>query len=692
MPGNLRGGAVSNTSQKPMKGIRLTGSKETVSLFVPGRLCLFGEHSDWAAIHRLMNADIAPGRAIVTGIEQGIASLAACDRRFRVTSAAPQLADFWTDFNIPFEARRLEEVARSDSFFAHCAGSASYMLEHYPVGGVHLHLTDMPLPLKKGLSSSAAICVTVVRAFNLLYRLGLSTADEMEAAFRGEERTRSRCGRLDQACAFGVRPVLMNFDGNDVAAEPIPVGGEIRLVFADLCAGKNTVRILSDLSRAYPFGATAADRALHRALGADNLQITDRAVELLRAGDAKSLGALMTQAQKIFDRKVAPHSPDELRSPRLHAVLADPIVRRLSWGGKGVGSHGDGSVQLVARNAECQCQLVRRLKDLGTRPYELILPVGPIGVRSLADSSADHSVVSRRVAKSTRTIRKAIIPVAGLASRLYPASRAVRKEFFPVVDRNGLAKPAVLVLLEELVESGIDEICLVLAREEDRTAYDRLFAPPEPTLRKKLTGAALRVAAAIKKIARRVTFAYQPDPRGFGDAVFRTRSFAGSQPVLLMLGDTLYRSGGTIPCAAQLIDAFRRTGKPLVAVQAAPAEKGELCGMVRGDWIDPAERLMRINTVAEKPGAAKARRSMSVRRRDGSRSCYALFGQYILTPALYAELEKSITSKRRGEVDLSGALDALARRGELLGFVTDGESFDLGTPELYRQSVRLWPE
>ena len=675
------------------KDIRLTRAKETVSLFVPGRLCLFGEHSDWAAIHRLMNAEIEPGRAIVTGIEEGISSRASVDRRFRVTSSAPQLADFWTDFDVPFKAGPLKEVAQSGAFFAHCAGTASYMLEHYPVGGVHLHLTDMTLPLKKGLSSSAAICVTVVRAFNSLYRLGLTTSDEMEAAFRGEERTRSRCGRLDQACAFGIRPVLMDFDGNDVAAEPIPIGGEIRLVFADLCAGKNTVKILSDLSRAYPFGASAADRALRRALGADNLEITARAVEYLRAGDARRLGALMTRAQKIFDRKVAPHSPDELRSPRLHAVLADPVVRRLAWGGKGVGSHGDGAVQFVARSADSQLRLKRRLLELGTRPYELTLsPSRTDGAANVRTGKFVETTRPDLAAPKARTVRKAVIPVAGLASRLYPASRAVRKEFFPVVDRDGLAKPAVLILLEELVESGIDEICLVLAREEDRAAYDRLLAPPEPFLRKKLSDAAAGEAAKIKKIARRVAFAYQPDPRGFGDAVFRTRAFAGGEPVLLMLGDTLYRSAVGTPCAAQLADAYRAAEKPIVAVQAAPPEKGELCGMVRGAWLDSAERLMAGDAVAEKPGAAEARRAMTVRRRDGSRSCYALFGQYILTPALYAELEKAIAAEKRGEVDLTGALDALARRGELLGFVPEGESFDLGTPELYRRSIGRWPE
>ena len=77
----------------------------------------------------------------------------------------------------------------------------------------------MDLPLKSGLSSSAAICVLVARAFNKLYKLHMNTQGEMQAAFRGEQRTPSRCGRLDQACAYGVKPVLMEFDGVEIGSK-----------------------------------------------------------------------------------------------------------------------------------------------------------------------------------------------------------------------------------------------------------------------------------------------------------------------------------------------------------------------------------------------------------------------------------------------------------------------------------------
>ena len=181
-------------------------------IFVPGRLCLFGEHTDWAGKYRTMNAEIVPGAALVTGIEQGIHATIEKATTFKMTSEAPEIADTWKDFECRMEFQELKEIAKSGSFFCYCAGVASYMLEWYKVGGVHIHLTKMDMPMKSGLSSSAAICVLVCRAFNQLYNLNLNTMGEMNIAYWGELRTASRCGRLDQACAFGVRPVKMTFD------------------------------------------------------------------------------------------------------------------------------------------------------------------------------------------------------------------------------------------------------------------------------------------------------------------------------------------------------------------------------------------------------------------------------------------------------------------------------------------------
>ena len=223
-----------------------------MNIFVPGRLCLFGEHSDWAGHYRTMNAEIPPGVAIVTGIEEGIYAEVEKATEFEVISEADEIKGAWSDFSCRMSDTDLKRVARSGSFFCYCAGVASYMLEWYNVGGVRIKITKMTLPIKSGLSSSAAICVLVARAFNKLYKLNLNTMGEMNIAYWGELRTSSRCGRLDQACAFGVRPNLMIFDGDEVEVKALTVKNHLYWVFADLCATKNTIKILRDLNKVYP--------------------------------------------------------------------------------------------------------------------------------------------------------------------------------------------------------------------------------------------------------------------------------------------------------------------------------------------------------------------------------------------------------------------------------------------------------
>ena len=233
-----------------------------LELFVPGRLCLFGEHTDWAGKYRTMNADIVPDASIVTGIEQGIYAEVEKSSIFEMYSEAPEIADIWQDFACRMSESELKNVAKSGSFFSYCAGVASYMLEWYQVGGVKITLKKMTLPMKSGLSSSAAICVLVARAFNKLYQLNLNTMGEMNIAYLGELRTSSRCGRLDQACAFGVKPNLMTFDGDEIEVRSLNVKKHLYWVFADLCAEKDTIKILSDLNKAYPFASTDEEKNL----------------------------------------------------------------------------------------------------------------------------------------------------------------------------------------------------------------------------------------------------------------------------------------------------------------------------------------------------------------------------------------------------------------------------------------------
>ena len=631
-----------------------------LKLFVPGRLCLFGEHTDWAGHYRTMNADIQPGASIVTGIEQGIYAEVEKSPIFEMHSDAPEITGVWHDFSCRMNEAELKRVAKSGSFFCYCAGVASYMLEWYKVGGVRIRITSMTLPMKSGLSSSAAICVLVARAFNLLYNLNLNTLGEMNIAYVGELRTSSRCGRLDQACAFGVKPNLMTFDGDEIEVRSLNVKKHLYWVFADLCAEKDTIKILSDLNKAYPFPTTEAERKEHEALGEKNLEIVDRAIRFMAEGDAESLGRLMTEAEALFNSQVAPMSP-ALKSPKLDAVLADPAIQPLVWGGKGVGSHGDGSVQFLARSEEAQTQLTAYLNEHGMKAYSLTL-------------------------KPVHTVRRAIIPVAGFGTRLYPATRALKKDFFPIPCPDGMVRPVILILLEELVQSGIEEICLVLGSEEERQQYADYFERPlEEEHLRKLNPEAQEYENHILDIGKRLHYVYQKEKRGFGHAVYQAAQFAGNEPVMLLLGDTLYRSDSNKPCALQMVEEYERYNSLMVSIHPIPLAEVSRYGILHGVWEDKGSHVLSVDTMHEKPKASYAEEFLGVRNKNGEKEYYSVFGQYILTPEVFSQLHEDIMQKEiEGdhvtEIELTSALEAVRKRSGMMGVRLQGRMFDMGNP------------
>jgi UTP-glucose-1-phosphate uridylyltransferase/galactokinase len=641
---------------------------EMIKLFVPGRLCLFGEHTDWAGHYRTMNAQIAQGAAIVTGIEQGITAEVERSSIFEVQSVAPQLDASWRDFACRMDEQELKRVARSGSFFCYCAGVASYMLEWYKVGGVRIKITEMSLPMKSGLSSSAAICVLVARAFNQIYNLNLNTLGEMNIAYLGELRTSSRCGRLDQACAFGVKPNLMTFDGDEIEVKTLNVKRELHWVFADLMGEKNTIKILADLNKCYPFPSNEQEEALHQALGVKNQDIVDRAIKYMAEGDVPALGALMTEAEQLFDSAVAPMCIDELAAPKLHAVLDDEYIKSLSYGGKGVGSHGDGSVQFLARDAECQQKIVDYLTAKGMPAYKFTL-------------------------QPVHTVRKAIIPLAGFGTRLYPATRCMRKDFFPIPCSDGMVRPVILILLEELVKSGIEEICLVLGGEEDRQKYVDFFERPlaDDHLRK-LNAECQEYENRIIDIGKRLRYVYQREKRGFGHAVFQAADFAHGEPVLLMLGDTLYRSTSNKPCALQLIEDFEHTNCLTIGLYPVDVSEVSHFGIMSGVWEDKKCRMLRVGKLHEKPKASFAEEFLGVRNSEGQKEYCSVFGQYILTPEVFEQLEADIKAadanpNAQGEIELTTALDKVRQRTGMYGVRLRGERFDMGNPQALVNTV-----
>ncbi len=639
-----------------------------LKLFVPGRLCLFGEHTDWAGHYRTMNADILPGASIVTGIEQGIYAEVEKSTIFEMHSDAPELSDVWRDFSCRMSEQELKRVAKSGSFFSYCAGVASYMLEWYKVGGVRIRITEMTLPMKSGLSSSAAICVLVARAFNLLYNLNLNTLGEMNIAYLGELRTSSRCGRLDQACAFGVKPNLMTFDGDEIEVKPLNVKKTLYWVFADLCAEKDTIRILSDLNKAYPFASTEAEQNLHKALGEWNHDIVNKAIKYMASGDAEGLGQLMTHAEEMFDQHIAPMSP-ALWAPKLHEVLHDPQIQPMVWGGKGVGSHGDGSVQFLARSEEDQQRLHDYLNAQGMKAYTLTL----------------HPV---------HTVRKAIIPVAGFGTRLYPATRVLKKDFFPIPCPDGMVRPVILILLEELVKSGVEEICLVLGSKEERQQYKDFFDRPlsEEHLRK-LPAEAQEYENEILSIGKRLRYVYQNEKRGFGHAVYQAAEFAGGDPVLLLLGDTLYRSNSNKPCALQLIEKYERYNQLMVSIHPVPLAEVSHYGIMSGVWENKERTELNVAVMMEKPKASYAEEFLWVRNSSGVKEYFSVFGLYILTPEVFEQLAEDIASNDgTHEVELTAALDAVRQKSGMMGVRLNGEMFDMGNPTALRRCVQHFAE
>jgi len=330
-----------------------------VKLFVPGRLCLFGEHSDWAAEY-----GVHPGHCLVIGTDQGLLAEARAGERFAVETELPdelgRPSGRRRQMSCPWDAATLLSAAKDEEeFFRYCAGVAYEMFQRAGVaGGVDLRITRMDLPLRKGVSSSAAVCILVARAFDAVYGLGLFPHELMETAYLGEKLTGSQCGRMDQACIYGKTPVLLTFQKSaGVRVEPIFPERDVAMFFVDLAGKKDTVKILADLQAAYP-----RDKELAAGLGETNERIVRQAYRALTAGDAAWLGELMREAQANFDRRVAPCSPAELASPLLHRLLAWADIASHVHGGKGVGSQGDGTAQFVARSAADRDEAMRKIE------------------------------------------------------------------------------------------------------------------------------------------------------------------------------------------------------------------------------------------------------------------------------------------------------------------------------------------
>lgn len=635
-------------------------------IFVPGRICLFGEHSDWAGGYRRINADIEKGYALIAGTNQGIyANVEPHPTALVLTSTTPDGMRHGP-YEIPMEPKALLDEAQRGGFWSYIAGVAYQMLTNYHVRGLIIDNTHTDLPVKKGLSSSAAISVLVARAFNRVYDLKLTTRGEMEIAYQGEITTPSRCGRMDQGCAFGNRPVLMTFDGERLDTEELRAGQTLYFVLVDLQAQKDTMEILARLNRSYPFADNETEAGVQKLLGPINKRIVHQAVEALKAGDGEQLGALMAEAQQFFDRYATPACPEELTAPVLHRVLAYEPLKPHIWGGKGVGSQGDGTAQFIARSEADQQAVIDIIeRDLALPCLKLTLAPGP-------------------------QVRKALIPAAGFGTRLFPASKAAKKELFPIVDRDGIAKPAILLIVEEALAAGIEEV-IIIVQADDLREFETFFKVQVSIENyNKLPRHFQDYSRRLLDIGQRVKFIVQHTQQGLGHAVYTAREAIDGEPFLLMLGDHLYRSGTDRSCAQQVIDVFHQRGVSALGLRRTPEDQIANFGTATGTWLEEGA-LLSITEFSEKPTVDYARECLRMPGLpDGE--YLTVFGQYVIKPQIFDYLEEHIQHnvRERGEFQLTSALDRLRQEDGFLGVVVQGRRFDIGIPEFYLETLRTF--
>jgi UTP--glucose-1-phosphate uridylyltransferase len=290
-------------------------------------------------------------------------------------------------------------------------------------------------------------------------------------------------------------------------------------------------------------------------------------------------------------------------------------------------------------------------------------------------------------------IRKAVIPIAGLGTRHFPASHAVKKELFPVVGPDGIARALFHYHLLELEAAGIEEICLIVQPGEDEMVRAYLRGPDDAYLKRlERYPALLREAEQMRGFARRMSFAVQRQQEGYGHAVFQTQAFANREMVLLGLGDHLFR-GATVSPYRELAElATVANGKSISAVNRITADQLKGYGTIAGTRRTEQPRLIDVSLIIEKPAAAIAREKLHVNELPPE-TWLGWFGLHLLAPDIYDILGEMIRDDIRdnGEFQLTRAQEIQRQRhGYLALEMTQAERFDFGVPDDFVASVQAF--
>jgi UTP--glucose-1-phosphate uridylyltransferase len=268
------------------------------------------------------------------------------------------------------------------------------------------------------------------------------------------------------------------------------------------------------------------------------------------------------------------------------------------------------------------------------------------------------------------SVRKAVIPAAGYGSRFLPISKAVPKEMLPIVD-----KPVIQYVVEEAAASGITDILMIISRGK-RAIEEHFIANPELEAEldaKGKTGPLEELRALMRQV--RIHFVFQPRMGGLGDAVRCAREHVGNEPFAVLLGDALVSPDtGVPPVLRQLMNVQEKFGGSVVALEEVPPEKVSRYGIMGGKEVGPG--TIKAEVFVEKPKLEEAPSRLAVSAR------------YILSPAIFDELERTPPGKG-GELQLTDAMASLMKHEPLYGVKYAGRRHDIGN-KLDFVKANLW--
>lgn len=255
-----------------------------------------------------------------------------------------------------------------------------------------------------------------------------------------------------------------------------------------------------------------------------------------------------------------------------------------------------------------------------------------------------------------RRIKKAVIPAAGLGTRFLPATKAQPKEMLPIVD-----KPTLQYIIEEAVESGIEEI-LIITGKNKKSIEDHFDKSVELELELEKKGK-IELLQKVQEISNMISIYYirQKEPNGLGDAIHCAKSFIGNEPFAVMLGDDIVDS--ETPCLKQLIDIYDEYRTTVLGVQKVNEQDVDKYGIISAKHIE--DRVYKVKDLVEKPEIDKAPSNI------------AILGRYIITPEIFNILEK-LPPGKCGEVQLTDALKILSKKEAMYAYVFRGKRYDVG--------------